>query len=102
MIAELLNQYIFENFGMLVEQGLDIGIGCLDRRFATTHRSDAHGSAAMVFRIEGQHLFIGLNRGVDIARLLQRQRLVIGFRQRVFVDLLLCHGYRPFLLSRRH
>ncbi|MNT74152.1 hypothetical protein D3C72_2129430 [compost metagenome] len=73
---------------MLVEQGFDIGVGRFGRRFAAAHGGDANGCAAMIVRVDGQNLFIGLHRRVNIAGFLKRERAVIGFGKRLFVNFL--------------
>ena len=89
-IAKLLDKDILEALGVLIEQRLDIGIRGLGGRFATAHGRDADSCAAMIVRIDCQHLLVGSNGCIDLARLFQRKRTVIGFRQRFFVDL--AHG----------
>ncbi|EGE56525.1 hypothetical protein RHECNPAF_6420074 [Rhizobium etli CNPAF512] len=101
VIAKLLDENILEHLGMLIEQGLDIGVGRLGRRFTAAHRGDAHGGSAVVIRIDRQNFLIGRHGRVDITGLFQRQRAVIGLGKGFFVDFLRHRGPYPLVSGKR-
>ncbi|MCY1240422.1 hypothetical protein D9M72_532690 [compost metagenome] len=86
---------------MLVEEGGDIGVRRLHRRLAASHRGQAHGSAAVVFRVERQHFGIGIGGGIELAGFFQGEGAVIGFRQRFLVDFRALLGHGRFLRPQR-
>ncbi len=97
-VTELFDKNVLEGFGMLVEQGFDIGVGCFRRLFAPAHCGDAYGCATVVFRIDSENLLIGLHRRVYISGLFKRECAVIGLGERLFVDLLIL-GHRALSVS---
>jgi hypothetical protein len=98
MIAEILNQYLVEHFGMLVEQGGDIGFGRAGGHLAAFHRGQPHRSTAVIIGIKRQDFRVGGCRQIKITGFLQRKRAVVGFRQCVIVGL--GHREAPNLVSR--
>ena len=59
VIAEILDQHLVEDFGMLIEQGGDIGFGRAGGHLATLHRRKPHRSPAVIVGVKRQDFGIG-------------------------------------------